>query len=551
MKEIVQVNLDNEMDLILAHKRSMKMVELCGMSHTVQTTFATAVSEVTRGVMGKDKNALLHLGIGNLPGNRKELVARISFDGALPANFTSAMKYAKRLVNEVVVIEGDNEMNVVLKQGLNYSGLLNDARIQGFVNYFKNELPVSAYDELRKKNIQLIELSEKLKQSEDQYRTLTDTLPLMLFTTNSGGFINFANKRLKDFFGNPEVDNGKLLWTSLVNIHDSSHLRSDWVSSQESASVFRYQGRLNAVKTEEQQYWHLISLVPTKSEGHLSGWTGFFVDIHAQKLMEETMKHNRDLKNAQKQLLQSQSKLEEKISELNKSNHDLEQFAYIASHDLQEPLRKIRSFAELLNKNIHDGEKREKYLAKIDESSLRMSTLIKDVLDYSRLTKSSSSFETVDLNHVILAVKTDMELMIEEKKASVESKDLPVISGMKQQLFQLFYNLVSNALKFTEKNPRITISCIAAPEQSLKLHGLNHGSKYVQVTVEDNGIGFDQKYAQQIFTIFKRLNNRESYSGTGIGLALCKKIVDNHHGAIEAESKPGEGATFRIILPVD
>ena len=551
MKEIVRINLENEMDLILAHKRTMKLVELCGMSNTVQTTFATAVSEIARCVIGS-KTAVLVLGL-NAVARRKELTAVISSEEEFVKNHLDAIKYANKLANEVSITRQKDGTEVVLTKSINFSGLINDARIDSFISYFKKELPLSPYDELRKKNIQLIELSEKLRDSEVQYKTLAETLPLMMFTTNAGGFIQYANKWLKDFFGLAEIEPGKLSWLNLVDLGHSKQIRQEWDEKMALQIKYTVQARLKIKKVEDAPLWHLISILPVKNEvNQLAGWTGFFVDIHAQKLIEETLKNNVELKAAQKQLLSSQTKLEEKISELNKSNHDLEQFAYIASHDLQEPLRKIRTFTELLENNIGDEEKRKKYLQKIDSSSERMTTLIKDVLNYSRLSKSETIFEEVDLNEVIDTIRLDMELLIDERKASIKTVDLPQINGIKQQLYQLFYNLVSNSLKFTAEKPVITITTreLSAAEVNANTD-LYKGLGYIEIIFKDNGIGFDQKYASQIFTIFKRLNTKEAYSGTGIGLALCKKIVDNHHGAISAQSNPGEGAQFTLVLPVE
>lgn len=553
MKEIVRINLDNEMDLILAHKRTMKLAELCGLSPTVQTTFATAVSEIARCAIGKENPSVLTLGLGEMRGSRKELIAKLITGESFSGNNQSAVLYARRLANEVTIEKTGDQTTVKLVQGINFSGLINDAKIESFIEYFRKELPLSPYDELRKRNIQLIELSEKVRTSESQYRGLTENLPLMMFTTNGGGNILYANKWLKDFFDLAEIDPGKLPWTSLVDLKDNNAVRREWDNAMEHHAPFTLQARLKTVKPGNESLWHLISVVPVKNEqNQVMSWNGFFVDIQAQKKVDETLQLNTELKAAQKQLLNSQAKLEEKISELNKSNHDLEQFAYIASHDLQEPLRKIRTFTELLEMNIDDPEKRAKYMAKIEKSSDRMSALIKDVLDYSRLTKAQSTFEEVDLGHVIDGIKIDMELLIEEKKARLIVNGLPTISGIRQQLVQLFYNLISNSLKFTTESPQITITTRSLTgEEVRKYEGLSRLPSYVEISVKDNGIGFDPKYAGQIFTIFKRLNTRETYSGTGIGLALCKKIVENHHGHIYAESEPGNGAEFKVILPVE
>jgi PAS domain S-box-containing protein len=553
MTEIVRINLENEMDLILAHKRTMKLAELCGLSPIVQTSFATAVSEISRCVIGNQRSSILMLGLTSTRGTRKEMTAVVTTSELFGKDHQGAVIYARRLSNDVQVIGQSNGTKIVLTKGINFSGLINDARIEAFITYFKKELPLSPYDELRKKNIQLIELSDKLRESETQYKTLTETLPLMMFTTNAGGQLTYANKWLKDFFAFPEIEPGKLSWLTLVDLKDAKQTRDSWSESMIGNSVFRMQARLKSKKTEDTSLWHLISVLPVKNDqNQLTSWTGFFVDIHAQKLVEETLKNNVELKNAQKQLLSSQVKLEEKITELNKSNHDLEQFAYIASHDLQEPLRKIRTFSELLEIHIDNADKRKKYLTKIDQSSERMSTLISDVLNYSRLSKSEKAFTQVSLQEVIDAIRVDMELLVEEKGAKFTVSELPVISGIHQQLVQLFYNLVSNSLKFTTTEPHIQLTARFLDPKEVDAHAeLSKGIRYVEITHKDNGIGFDQKYVGQIFTIFKRLNTQEAYSGTGIGLALCKKIVDNHHGIIAAESSPGNGAEFRVTLPVD
>ncbi|MCW3086204.1 MAG: hypothetical protein JWP12_3570 [Bacteroidetes bacterium] len=247
----------------------------------------------------------------------------------------------------------------------------------------------------------------------------------------------------------------------------------------------------------------------------------------------------------------SEQELMKTNEELVKSNQRLEEFAYVASHDLQEPLRKIQTFAELVHKKFDNREESEKYFNKIVSSAQRMSSLIKDVLTYSRLSDTGILFKEIDLNQIVENVKLDFELLIAQKNAVVECDHLPVIKGIPLQMNQLFFNLMSNSLKFSKKEPQIRISSkIISDVAAEKNAALNPALKYVRMIFKDNGIGFDQQYADQIFTIFQRLNDRQSYSGTGIGLALCKKIVENHGGSISASSKPGQGATFTIYLPV-
>lgn len=237
-------------------------------------------------------------------------------------------------------------------------------------------------------------------------------------------------------------------------------------------------------------------------------------------------------------LVHTSLELERRNIELVTSNQQLEQFAYVASHDLQEPLRKIQTFANLAHKFKADDEKRNTYLSKISTSAARMSKLIRDVLNYSRLAEDKDAKEVVDLNEVWAQLLQDFELTIQEKKAVVTSDTLPTIKGSRQQIFQLFANLLSNSLKFCEKTPHIS--------NRYQIENGKHIFHFI-----DNGIGFEQKYAQHVFEVFKRLHDQTSYSGTGIGLAICKRIIANHHGSIEVNSELGKGTMFKISLPLD
>lgn len=237
---------------------------------------------------------------------------------------------------------------------------------------------------------------------------------------------------------------------------------------------------------------------------------------------------------------------------LQRSNTELEQFAFIASHDMQEPLRKIRTFAAMLENSLeHINEPSRKYLDKISDAAGRMRKLISDMLYYSRISVPDGSFVKVDLNDLVKQVINDFELLIQEKNAVIRCEGLPVIEANPLQINQLFTNLLSNSLKFNNSH-RPEISIKAAPIQAneaMKLEGLDKQLPYYQLEFSDNGIGFDQRYAEQIFTIFQRLHTRKEYSGTGIGLALCKKIALNHRGNIFAHSGSGQGATFHVFLP--
>ncbi|HMJ70413.1 MAG TPA: ATP-binding protein [Cyclobacteriaceae bacterium] len=246
-----------------------------------------------------------------------------------------------------------------------------------------------------------------------------------------------------------------------------------------------------------------------------------------------------------------QQQVHERNAELEKINRELEAFAYVASHDLQEPLRKIRTYSSLMEGEKGDKQSTGLYLNKISRASERMSKLITDLLNFSRLSEKSVVMELTNLEKVAADVQGDFELLIQQRNAVIECMPLPTIDSIPLQINQLFYNLLSNALKFTrDQQPVIRISSQKMDAHEVaKYPSLTSGLNYYMLLFEDNGIGFDQKYATQIFTIFQRLNPMREFSGTGIGLALCKKIVLNHRGDIFAVSEEGKGSTFKVILP--
>ena len=273
-------------------------------------------------------------------------------------------------------------------------------------------------------------------------------------------------------------------------------------------------------------------------------------DITREREMQQHLE-NQIVERTEK-LRVANANLAEANSSLQKSNRELGQFAYIASHDLQEPLRKISIFTKMLEENIADiNDKSKMYISKILNSSERMTSLIKDILGYSRLSKEDEVFEEVNLTEIAISVSSDYEYLIDQKKATVDIRDLPVIKAVPLQMTQLFANLISNSLKYSREGvpPVISISAESLTANDQVLHPVADPSAYYKLVFQDNGIGFSQEYAYQIFNIFQRLHTKTEFSGTGIGLAMCKKIAQNHGGEIYAFSGEGMGARFEVIMP--
>lgn len=249
----------------------------------------------------------------------------------------------------------------------------------------------------------------------------------------------------------------------------------------------------------------------------------------------------------------SKMELEEKNHELKQSIVELESFNRVASHDLQEPLRKIQTFISLISEKdkIHISDAGKQYLSKIESSANRMRILIDDLLMFSRTNKSQNVFEKTDLNLLLGNALQMLSQNIEEKNAVIHSSQLPALNVIDFQIKQLFVNLLGNALKYCKPGipPEININCDQLPIDYNPVFITNTFKKYYKISISDNGIGFDQKFSEKIFILFNRLHQIDEYPGSGIGLAICKKIVENHKGFIIAEGKPGIGATFTVFLP--
>lgn len=253
------------------------------------------------------------------------------------------------------------------------------------------------------------------------------------------------------------------------------------------------------------------------------------------------------------QVKKVENELKRNLRELKRSNTELEEFAYAASHDLQEPLRKITTFGSRFKHKYGDlvGSEGQMYIDRMQTASDSMRVLIDNLLDLSRVTRADHMFEPVDLGKLVRLAQSDLEILIDESKASIVVADLPVVEGIPTHLRQMFTNLLSNALKFAKLGtmPLIEISGERLGRREMEEHFLVADKTYFRIDVKDNGIGFDQEYEEKIFQIFQRLHGKSDYPGSGIGLSICKRIAERHQGLISATGKTGEGAVFSIILP--
>lgn len=554
MEELVKVTLDNEMDLIVAHKRAMKLAEMAGLSLASQTTFATAVSEVARYAMEQVPGPMLTLGADSSLRNQSLTAVVEDKDLVITNPLHQGLLYAQRLVDKLEVINTGVNNRIVLHYSLRISRRISTERLADWRSQFNADQPLSAYDEIKQKNEQLRELAMRLQASEHHYRQVTNSLPLMIFTVNESGQLLYANHWTTEFTGSSVQTLNQTKWLKVMHPDDQAVFWEKWAKQIGNERFFQHECRLREEATQTY-FWHLVSAQPANSErDKFALWTGFAVNIDAQKIVGQTLRENEELAQAKNKLEQSQRKLEATVNELNQSNDKLSQFAYIASHDLQEPLRKIQQFGDLLrSRNTSLPSEDLSYLERMQAAAGRMSVLIKDLLSYSRLSTRLRPSAAVSLDQVLLSTLENLSVTIEETNAQIQLEALPTVQGDSSQLGQLFQNLMSNALKFRQPaiSPIITISSKRIPAMDLpaELRFPNSMQDHYRIDVADNGIGFDIKYLNRIFQVFQRLHTKSEYSGTGVGLAICEKVVTNHGGAITATSQPGFGATFTIYLP--
>jgi len=387
--------------------------------------------------------------------------------------------------------------------------------------------------------VQLQRYNNELKEKEYNLHQLLINAPDAVIVIDQESIISFWNPKAQEIFGwrAEDVVNRPLSSTIIPVQHRKAHEMGmkRYLATGE-AVVLNKTIEITALKNTGDEFYVSLTISRTSQAGKVA-FIAFIRDITEQK-------HN-------------QMELERKTKELERSNANLEGFAYAASHDLKEPIRKIHIFSDRLKERLKEKVEEEdlRVFGRMENAAKRMGALIDDLLTYSSVNKGISFFEEVNLNQKVEIVLEDLELEIQEKGAIITVDSLPVIQGHKKQLQQLFQNLIGNALKYSKADiaPEIHIcsQVIRGIEAPMNLSGEDQQKQFHLIKIKDNGIGFAQDDAERIFNVFTRLHGNNEYVGTGVGLTIVRKAIENHNGYISAESEPGKGATFKVLFPIE
>jgi PAS domain S-box-containing protein len=381
----------------------------------------------------------------------------------------------------------------------------------------------------------------------NNFQQLADFIPQIVWTARPDGYIDYYNKQWYDYTGFAE-GYGDHSWTPILHPDDVTFCLDTWYNSVQTGEGYQIEYRFIDRMNPDTYRWFLGRASPIKDEhGNITRWFGTCTDIDDQKRQSELL---------EKRVLERTQALSALNMQLQHSNENLLQFASIASHDLQEPLRKIYGYGDLVLNQYSPalGPNGVHLINRMQTAARRMSGLIKDLLSYSRITATDVSFEPVSLNQIVSDVVDDLEVAINESNARVDIDWLPNVQGSTFQLRQLFQNLLANALKFVRSDVpcsiRVSSRQLALQDIPVSLPSTDPCDRFWEISVQDNGIGFDEKYVDRIFQVFERLHSHDEYNGTGVGLSICRKVAEAHGGNITARSSPNEGATFLVYLPV-
>lgn len=414
--------------------------------------------------------------------------------------------------------------------------------VTGAINILTDITAQRERSSLREENEGLRRVADQLRRSEERYHRMTAQVEdYAIILLSHEGLIENWNKGAEKIKGYPEQEvigkSFKLFYTA-----DDQHAGLPDKLLQIAIGNGKATHEGWRMRKDGSKFWGSVVLTTVyNDDGSVLGFTKVTRDLTERKLAEEKLRA-------------ASLKLEQKNKELEMINEHLSSFAYISSHDLQEPLRKIQTFSDRILDTEYDklSEKGKDYLLRMQAGASRMQKLIRDILAYSRTALSEKKLELADLNELLNHAMVELEVMILEKKAVIESDQLPDLMVIPFQIQQLFNNLLNNALKFSKPGvpSHIRIKSEVVSGQELEQAHTPLTKEYLRITFQDNGIGFEPEYSKKIFEVFQRLHGRHEYGGTGIGLAICKKIVENHSGFLSAESTLGDGAAFHIYLPM-
>jgi PAS domain S-box-containing protein len=459
-----------------------------------------------------------------------------------------------RSIHLAILNEEQSLLNAEVHQQERLSRLTNSLTVGGI--FLELVLVIGIILKLNQETQKLKATQQEVTQNEQRYRSLVTATAQVVWLADASGHLQTMTSGWLSITGQSEQEAQGMGWLAAIHPDDRDRVHQKWEAAIANHEFYEVEYQVHVIHDNYRDF--CMRGVPVLEDGTIREWVGTCVDITARKQAERFLKQSRDdleqqVKERTRELTQTNAALQTEVAErvqaehtlsqfaetLKRSNQELEQFAYVASHDLQEPLRAVANYTQLLARkyNGHLDEKADKYIGYIVDGATRMQQLINDLLTYSRVGRQTLNLQPIDFNVLVQRALDDLRMAIADCNAVVTTDSLPTVVGDTAQLTQLLQNLIGNAIKYRDQEaPRIHISSRQADDEWI-------------FSVKDNGIGIDPQYAERIFVIFQRLHTRRDYSGTGIGLAICKKIVELHQGRIWVESQLGQGSVFYFTIP--